>query len=132
MDLGSLGFGLLGLGLGLWAWASSLLLCLFLIFEKTRRKNFRCEGKWPLPSSIKASFTWFSSLILFLWAFRCFFFLFLIFAYYSLSPNIKIFQIIAMLMLYVMCLFIWFRVHNLFHKSPLVFFWVYALVPFHS
>jgi len=29
MDLGSLGFGLLGLGLGLWAWASSLFYVFF-------------------------------------------------------------------------------------------------------
>ena len=35
---------------GLWpSWALGLglifMLCLLLIFEKTRRKNFRCEGK---------------------------------------------------------------------------------------
>ena len=55
MDLGFLGFGLLGLGLGLWAWASSLFMSSF-NFEKTRRKNFKCEGECPLPSLIKASF----------------------------------------------------------------------------
>ena len=30
-------------------------------FEKTRRKNFKCDGEWPLPSSIKTSFSLFSS-----------------------------------------------------------------------
>jgi len=30
-------------------------------FEKTKRKNFKCEGEWPLTSLIKASFIWFSS-----------------------------------------------------------------------
>jgi len=37
MDLGFLGFGLLGLGL--WAWASS--------FAKTSKKNFKCFGPCP-------------------------------------------------------------------------------------
>ena len=39
-------------------------------FEKTRRKNFKCEGEWPLPSLIKASFIWFLS---FLFSFFSFF-----------------------------------------------------------
>ena len=68
MDLGSLGFGLLGLGLGLWDWAWALGLGLgfgigphlyFMSsfnFEKTRRKNIKCEGGCPLPPLIKASF----------------------------------------------------------------------------
>ena len=30
-------------------------------FEKTRRKNFKCDGELPLPSLIKTSFTWLSS-----------------------------------------------------------------------
>jgi len=45
MDLGSLGFDLLGLGLGLLGLGLIFKLCLLLIFEKTRRKNFRCEGE---------------------------------------------------------------------------------------
>jgi len=46
MVLGFLGFGLLGLGL--WAWATSFFMSSF-NFEKTRRKNFKCEGECPLP-----------------------------------------------------------------------------------
>jgi len=37
MDLGFLGFGLLGLGLGLGLWVSS--------FAKINKKNFKCEGE---------------------------------------------------------------------------------------
>ena len=60
MDLGSLGFGLLGLGLGLWAWPHLYFMSSF-NFDKTRRKNFKCEGGCFLPPLIKASFIWFSS-----------------------------------------------------------------------
>jgi len=56
MDLGLLGFGLLGLGLG-----PHLYFMSSFNFEKTRRKNFKCEGGCPLPSLIKASFICFSS-----------------------------------------------------------------------
>jgi len=49
MDLGFLGFDLLGLGPHLYFMFSFK-------FEKTRRKNFKCEGECPLPSLIKASF----------------------------------------------------------------------------
>jgi len=51
MDLGSLGFGLLGLGFG-----PHLYFMSSFNFEKTRRKNFKCEGGCPLPPLIKASF----------------------------------------------------------------------------
>jgi len=46
----------LGLGFGLWAWASLYFMSSF-NFEKTRRKNFKCDGELPLPSLIKTSFT---------------------------------------------------------------------------
>ena len=58
MELGFLGFGLLGLGLGL---GPHLYFMSSFNFETTRRKNFKCEGECPLPSLIKASFIWFSS-----------------------------------------------------------------------
>jgi len=38
--------------------ALGLILSLFnssLIFEKTRRKNFKCLGGWPLPPLVKSS-----------------------------------------------------------------------------
>ena len=53
MDLGFLGLGFLGLGLGL---GPHLYFMSSFNFEKTRRKNFKCEGECPLPSLIKASF----------------------------------------------------------------------------
>ena len=49
MDLGFLGFGLLGLRPHPYFVSS-------FNFEKTRRKNFKFEGECPLPSLIKASF----------------------------------------------------------------------------
>jgi len=48
MDLGFLGLGF-GLGPHIYFMSS-------FNFEKTRRKNFKCEGECPLPSLIKASF----------------------------------------------------------------------------
>jgi len=33
-------------------------------FEKTRRKNFKCDGELPLPSLIKTSFTYLSSVMM--------------------------------------------------------------------
>jgi len=39
-----------------WAWASLYFMSSF-NFEKTRRKNFKCDGELPLSSLIKTSFT---------------------------------------------------------------------------
>jgi len=50
MVLGFLGLGL-GFGLG-----PHLYFISSFNFEKTRTKNFKCEGECPLPSLIKASF----------------------------------------------------------------------------
>jgi len=38
-----------------WAWASLYFMSSF-NFEKTRRKNFKCDGELSLPSLIKISF----------------------------------------------------------------------------
>jgi len=44
MDLGLLGFGLLGLGLGLWAWASSLFYVLLILRRlEGRTSNVRVD-----------------------------------------------------------------------------------------
>jgi len=51
----------LGLGFGL---GPHLYFMSSFNFEKTRRKNFKCEGECPLPPLIKASFFLFSSVIM--------------------------------------------------------------------
>jgi len=45
----------LGLGLGFGLGPHLYFMCSF-NFEKTKRKNFKCEGECHLPSLIKASF----------------------------------------------------------------------------
>ena len=54
--LWALAFSGLGFGLG-----PHLYFMSSFNFEKTRRKNIKCEGGCPLPPLIKASFIWFSS-----------------------------------------------------------------------